>query len=96
MLYIQALAIYLSDPYRIQTCNLLIRSQTLYSVELRDHFSVFALQRYCLFLNWQAFLKLFFKKNFERTHSFGVIYHNANELGKEDFFSSAARLRAPK
>ena len=22
------------DPYRIQTCNLLIRSQTLYSVEL--------------------------------------------------------------
>jgi hypothetical protein len=54
------------------------------------------LQRYCLFLNWQAFLKLFFKKKFERTHSFGVIYHNANELGKEDFFSSAARLRAPK
>ena len=25
-----------SDPYRIQTCNLLIRSQMLYSVKLRD------------------------------------------------------------
>ena len=24
------------DPYRIQTCNLLIRSQMLYSVELRS------------------------------------------------------------
>ncbi len=28
----------LSDPDRIQTCNLLIRSQMLYSVELRSHF----------------------------------------------------------
>ena len=26
----------LSDSYRIQTCNLLIRSQMLYSVELRS------------------------------------------------------------
>ena len=26
-----------SDSYRIQTCNLLIRSQMLYSVELRNH-----------------------------------------------------------
>ena len=34
MLENQALAIYISDPYRIQTCNLLIRSQMLYSVEL--------------------------------------------------------------
>ena len=42
-----AIALSSGDPYRIQTCNLLIRSQTLYSVELRDHFSVFALQRYC-------------------------------------------------
>ena len=25
------------DSYRIQTCNLLIRSQMLYSVELRSH-----------------------------------------------------------
>ena len=28
------------DPDRIQTCNLLIRSQMLYSVELRDRFVV--------------------------------------------------------
>ncbi len=28
----------LSDSYRIQTCNLLIRSQMLYSVELRSRF----------------------------------------------------------
>ena len=27
---------FLSDSYRIQTCNLLIRSQVLYSVELRS------------------------------------------------------------
>ena len=43
----EALATYKSDPYRIQTCNLLIRSQTLYSIELRDHFFVLAVQRYC-------------------------------------------------
>ena len=86
MLHIQALAIYLSDPYRIQTCNLLIRSQTLYSVELRDHFSVFALQRYCYFLNWQAFLQTFFQKKFERNAQIGVIFHIANTLGDESFF----------
>ena len=28
----------LSDSYRIQTCNLLIRSQMLYSVELRSQY----------------------------------------------------------
>ena len=28
------------DSYRIQTCNLLIRSQMLYSVELRNHFAL--------------------------------------------------------
>ena len=53
-----------SDPYRIQTCNLLIRSQTLYSIELRDHFFVLAVQSYCYFLNWQAFWATFFKKNY--------------------------------
>lgn len=30
-----------SDRDRIQTCNRLIRSQLLYSVELRDHVSLF-------------------------------------------------------
>ncbi len=29
----------IGDSYRIQTCNLLIRSQMLYSVELRSHVS---------------------------------------------------------
>ena len=57
-----AIALSSCDPYRIQTCNLLIRSQTLYSIELRDHFSFLALQSYCHFLNWQAFLRIFFKK----------------------------------
>ena len=28
------------DSYRIQTCNLLIRSQMLYSVELRSRFLI--------------------------------------------------------
>ena len=30
---------FLGDPHRIQTCNLLIRSQMLYSVELGDRFA---------------------------------------------------------
>gem|GEM_PF-6517905 len=33
------------DPGRIQTCNLLIRSQMLYSVELRDPLIIFANER---------------------------------------------------
>ena len=47
----------LRDPDRIQTCNLLIRSQMLYSVELRSHISVgiiftlFRLQRYVVYSN---------------------------------------------
>ena len=32
----KATAFLFGDPDRIQTCNLLIRSQMLYSVELRD------------------------------------------------------------
>ena len=35
----------LSDSDRIQTCNLLIRSQMLYSVELRSHISELRVQR---------------------------------------------------
>ncbi len=33
----------LCDSYRIQTCNLLIRSQMLYSVELRSRANSFAI-----------------------------------------------------
>ena len=32
---------YVCDSYRIQTCNLLIRSQMLYSVELRSRRCMF-------------------------------------------------------
>ena len=54
----------LCDSYRIQTCNLLIRSQMLYSVELRSLFesrfliSQKRLQRYTFF----SVLKNFFYK----------------------------------
>ena len=70
----EALATYKSDPYRIQTCNLLIRSQTLYSIELRDHFSFLALQSYCYFLNWQAFWATFFKKKYHTRHQQALSY----------------------
>ena len=38
LLYYDSLFDYKSDHGRIQTCNLLIRSQMLYSVELRSRF----------------------------------------------------------
>jgi len=44
------------------------------------------LQRYCLFLNWQAFLQTFFQKFFERKPFFGVIRHNTNTLGSRKRF----------
>ncbi len=36
---------FISDSHRIQTCNLLIRSQMLYSVELANHFCMGHLSR---------------------------------------------------
>ena len=48
------------DPDRIQTCNLLIRSQMLYSVEPRDHF-LNAMQRYAYFLIQQNFFGFFYQ-----------------------------------
>ena len=92
MLHFQALAIYLSDPYRIQTCNLLIRSQTLYSIELRDHFFVSAVQRYCHFLNWQVFLGTFFQKIFRHTLSVVTIYHSNNGLGVKNIFQLRSQV----
>ena len=57
----------LSDSYRIQTCNLLIRSQMLYSVELANQrcfvsqfVSVLRVQSYCLFSVPPNFLATFF------------------------------------
>ena len=64
MLHFQALAIYLSDPYRIQTCNLLIRSQTLYSIELRDQFFVFSGAKILPFFELASIFANFFSKNF--------------------------------
>ncbi len=59
-----AIASPLSDPYRIQTCNLLIRSQTLYSIELRDQFFVFSGAKILPFFELASILANFFSKNF--------------------------------
>ncbi len=53
-------AILLSDSGRIQTCNLLIRSQMLYSVEPRSHF---VSAKVHFFINLQAFDVLFFQNS---------------------------------
>ena len=54
---------FLRDSDRIQTCNLLIRSQMLYSVELRSPALVaLRLQRYNLFLDCTIFFVNFFAK----------------------------------
>ena len=62
MLENQEFAIYISDPYRIQTCNLLIRSQTLYSIELRDHFRFLRCKVTAIFVICKRFCELFLKK----------------------------------
>ena len=48
-----------SDPDRIQTCNLLIRSQMLYSVELRSLVLVSECKGTPFLLNIQIFLDVF-------------------------------------
>lgn len=55
------LVLILSDSDRIQTCNLLIRSQMLYSVELRSHISELRVQRYGFIFNLQNIRGLFLK-----------------------------------
>ena len=51
------------DSCRIQTCNLLIRSQMLYSVELRSHpFCFCECKITTIICNHQIFLQLFFLK----------------------------------
>ena len=86
MLHFQALAIYLSDPYRIQTCNLLIRSQTLYSIELRDQFFVFSGAKILPFFELASILTHFFQKKFLRPPQVGAIYHSTNLLGMGEGF----------
>ena len=54
----------LSDSYRIQTCNLLIRSQMLYSVELMSHFLLFCECKVTINIcNLQLFHQLFCIQN---------------------------------
>ena len=56
---IQCFAFILSDPDRIQTCNLLIRSQMLYSVKLRGLF--LRVQRYNIFVTSQYLPTIFYE-----------------------------------
>ena len=51
-----------SDSYRIQTCNLLIRSQMLYSVELRSRFFLLRCKVKDIFDTVQIFRQFFSKK----------------------------------
>ena len=59
------------DSRGIQTHNLLIRSQMLYSVELGSLAFVLRLQRYDYFLEPPNFFLIFFKKS-----SFLAIFHD--------------------
>ncbi len=52
----------LCDSYRIQTCNLLIRSQMLYSVELRSRLFFFCDAKLRTFLILCKFFDNFFQK----------------------------------
>ncbi len=52
----------LSDSCRIQTCNLLIRSQMLYSVELRSHLLI-SLKKRCFCLS----------KSGAKVHTFSIL-----------------------
>ena len=50
-----------SDRDRIQTCNRLIRSQLLYSIELRDRsLGILRMQIYDFCENWQGLRRIFF------------------------------------
>ena len=56
---------FFSDPHRIQTCNLLIRSQMLYSVELRSRYFSFASAKVYTILLSRKFLGNFFQKKLD-------------------------------
>ena len=55
--------IFFSDSYRIQTCNLLIRSQMLYSVELANRLLGFASAKLGLLFESAKFFGIFFEQN---------------------------------
>ena len=81
----------LCDSCRIQTCNLLIRSQMLYSVELRSHllFSGFSFpESECKSTNFfntdQIFFQIFFvSKNIYQ--SINILYRKKNQSSFPDF-----------
>ncbi len=51
------------DSHRIQTCNLLIRSQMLYSVELANRLLGFASAKLGLLFESAKFFGIFFEQN---------------------------------
>ena len=55
-----------SDPHRIQTCNLLIRSQMLYSVELGDQSSYSASASFLATLNLRSLILAFLPDRLRR------------------------------
>ena len=56
--------LFLCDRDRIQTCNRLIRSQLLYSVELRDHSFVLTGAKIRTFPELASFSTTFFVENY--------------------------------
>ena len=56
--------LFLCDRDRIQTCNRLIRSQLLYSVELRDHCFVLTGAKIRTFPELASIRRLFFVENY--------------------------------
>ena len=56
--------LFLCDRDRIQTCNRLIRSQLLYSVELRDHYFVLTGAKIRTFPELASFSTTFFVENY--------------------------------
>ena len=62
--YAAILLIQKSDRDRIQTCNRLIRSQLLYSVELRDHYFVLTGAKIRTFPELASFSTTFFVENY--------------------------------
>ena len=55
--------LFLCDRDRIQTCNRLIRSQLLYSVELRGHYFVIASAKVALSFIFASLFGIFFLTN---------------------------------
>ena len=66
------------DSDRIQTCNLLIRSQMLYSVELRSHFR-FAIAKLVHFFHLSIVFPKFFIRFFHKRRQY-TINHSIKKI----------------